>query len=37
MTSFTAIAKRAGTFEACAADDVPVAANGMRCGTIEIE
>ncbi len=34
MVSF--IAKGPGTLEACAADDVPVAANGTRCGTIEI-
>ena len=33
---FMAIAKNSGTFKACAADDVPVAANGARCGTIDI-
>jgi hypothetical protein len=34
---FMAIAKNSGTFKACAADDVPVAATGTRCGTIDIE
>ncbi len=34
---FLAIAKGSGTYEACAAPDVPVAANGSRCGTIVIE
>jgi hypothetical protein len=33
---FMAIAKNSGTFMACAADTVPVAANGTRCGTIDI-
>jgi hypothetical protein len=33
---FMAIAKGAGRFEACAADDVPVAADGSRCGTLDI-
>jgi hypothetical protein len=33
---FMAIARNSGTFKACAADSVPVAAEGTRCGTIEI-
>ena len=33
---FMAIAKSTGTYEACAADNWPVAANGTRCGTIEV-
>ncbi len=34
---FMAVAKNSGKFFACAADDVPVATNGTRCGAIEIE
>lgn len=34
---FMAISKAKGTFEACASEDWPVAANGTRCGTIEIQ
>ena len=34
---FMAHAKNSGTFRACAADDRPVASNGTRCGSIEIE
>ena len=34
---FLAIAKGAGNFEACAADDIPVAEDGTRCGGIEIK
>ena len=33
---FLARAKNSGTFIACAADDRPVAANGSRCGGIDI-
>jgi hypothetical protein len=33
---FMAHAKNSGTFKACAADTVPVAADGTRCGWIEI-
>lgn len=33
---FMAIAKNSGTFKACAADYVPVAANGTRCGTFDM-
>jgi hypothetical protein len=33
---FMAISRANGTFEACASEDWPVAANGTRCGTIEI-
>jgi hypothetical protein len=33
---FMAIAKDTGTFKACAADDVPVASNGTRCGTLDL-
>ncbi len=33
---FMAIAKNSGTFMACAADTVPVADNGTRCGTIDV-
>jgi hypothetical protein len=34
---FMVIAKAKGTFEACAAEDWPVASNGTRCGTIDIK
>jgi len=34
---FMAIAKSKGTYEACAAEDWPVASNGTRCGTIEVK
>ena len=34
---FMAIAKSEGTYEACAAEDWPIASNGTRCGTIEIK
>jgi hypothetical protein len=34
---FMAIAKAKGTYEACAAEDWPVASNGSRCGWIEIK
>jgi hypothetical protein len=34
---FMAIAKAKGTYEACAAEDWPVASNGTRCGTLEIK
>ena len=34
---FMAVAKAKGTYEACAAEGWPVAANGTRCGTIEIK
>ncbi len=34
---FMAIARNSGTFKACAAPTVPVDANGIRCGTIEIQ
>ncbi len=33
---FMARAKNSGTFRACAADDRPVAPNGTRCGSIDI-
>jgi hypothetical protein len=34
---FMAVAKANGTFEACASESWPVASNGSRCGTIEID
>jgi hypothetical protein len=34
---FLAIAKDTGEYRACAAEGWPLAANGTRCGTIEIE
>jgi len=33
---FMAIAKASGTYSACAADSVPVADNGTRCGEIDV-
>ncbi len=33
---FMAIAKNSGTFSACAADSVPVASNGSRCGSVDV-
>jgi hypothetical protein len=34
---FLAIAKEKGAYRACAAEGWPVASNGTRCGTLEIE
>jgi len=34
---FMARAKNSGTFRACAADDRPVASNGTRCGSIDVQ
>ena len=33
---FMAIAKASGTYSACASESWPVAANGMRCGEIQV-
>ncbi|HEY7921532.1 MAG TPA: hypothetical protein VII62_00035 [Vicinamibacteria bacterium] len=34
---FLAIGKLPGTYEACAAENVPVDPNGSRCGTLEVQ
>jgi len=34
---FLAIGKAPGTYEACAAENVPVAPGGSRCGTIDVK